>query len=88
MGIGGSTFTVDPAMLYADERVRTLWNANPMRLDYDEGAVQMVATTVTRQLRIASLALSHHCHMRLTSYAPLASSPSAVKPSRTAYSAA
>ena len=38
---GGSTFTVDPATLYADEGVRVLWDANPMRLDYREGSVQI-----------------------------------------------
>ncbi|HSH77528.1 MAG TPA: ADP-ribosylglycohydrolase family protein [Herpetosiphonaceae bacterium] len=38
---GGSTFVADPATLYADEGVRALWTANPMRLDHREGTVQI-----------------------------------------------
>lgn len=37
----GSTFLVDPENLYAGEGVRALWNANPMRIDYREGTVQI-----------------------------------------------
>jgi hypothetical protein len=38
---GGTTFSVDPATLYADESVRALWSANPMQVDYHEKTLQI-----------------------------------------------
>lgn len=37
----GSSFSVDPASLYADAGVRKLWNAHTLRIDYRTGAIEV-----------------------------------------------
>ena len=38
---GDATFAVDPATLYADSGVAALWQANPMRIDYRTGTLEV-----------------------------------------------